>query len=107
MECPRCAGKLKRLRTVDGKNQVIRYNGCLECGERIKTIELYILDYESQLSEARLKAIRSERKAEQLSLNLESIQVAFQAISTALTPAEKRQEHIQALAEVTPRRRGF
>ena len=106
MECPRCKGKLKRVRTVNGCSQVIRYNKCLECSEAIKTIELFVVDFDSQLSDARTRAIRAERKASQLSLNLETIQVAFQSISTALSPAEKRQEHIIALAD-PPKRRGF
>ena len=96
MECPRCNGKLKRLRTVDGARQVIRYNKCLNCGERIKTIELYVIDFESQLSEARMRAIRSEQKAEQLSLNLVTIQTAFKSIHGALTPvrtAEQKQDN--------------
>ncbi len=87
MECPRCNGKLKRLRTVNSSAQVIRYNACLECGTRIKTIELYCADYESSVNEARILAIRQQRKAEQLSLNLQTIKSAFQTIQTTLAPA--------------------
>lgn len=106
MECPRCTGKLKRTRTVNAAKQVIRYNRCLECGERIKTIELYVYDFESQMSGARLRAIKAEMKAEQLSFNLEAIQTAFKTIGETLSPRTDRRLE-QALTAPIPRRRGF
>lgn len=103
MECPRCTGRLKRIKTVDGKQQVIRYNKCLSCGERTKTIELYIVDYESNVSTARIEAIQEKRKAEQLTLDLDTIKTAFQTLQSVLIPQPGPTDRLEEASSVPAR----
>lgn len=89
MECPSCRARLRRLRTRDIGRSVKRYNVCTGCGIRIKTIELYLVDYDRGQNELIRRAVSAERQAEQLSLNLDTIRSAFQHLHDAVTPLQE------------------
>ena len=109
MECPRCTGRLKRLRTKDGK-AVIRYNRCLSCGERFKTIEVLLVEYEKETNGCMMEAIRAYKQAEEAHRSLETISKVFGSVRDALTPLKATYQPTDHLARMTglPRRRsGF
>ena len=103
MECPRCKARIERLRTIDKGNSVIRYSRCSKCGERVKSIELYLVDYQAERADSIRRMVRAETEARQLTLNLETIRGAFQHLHDAVLPLQEAQDRAEPVSSVPAR----
>lgn len=84
MECPRCSRKMKRIRTIDKGCTVYRYNKCLKCGERKKTVELDYIEYHRDRAAMALRISSAEHTARTCSESMSSIRSAFSALQCAV-----------------------
>ena len=92
MECPRCKKRIKRLRTLDKGSTVIRYNRCTKCGERVKSIEVYLIEYDRSRIDTLSRASEAESESRQLTLSIDAIKTAFRHLHDAVLPLEEAKE---------------
>lgn len=98
MECPRCKGRMKRMRTRDKGNMVYRQNECSKCGERAKTIELYLIEHRSEQNDCIRRAVEAESQVRQLELSLDTIRNAFSCLQDAVRPLKEAEDRTEPVS---------